>query len=115
MKLWGVQGNRHVEICDQLEIADTMWTRFVGLMGRSGLGDGAGLWIRSCNSIHTFFMRFSIDVLFVGEGDRVVALARRVAPFRMLMPRWGAHSVVELPSGAIDRRGLAEGMELKCQ
>ena len=79
----------------------TTWQRMKGLLGRKGLHNGHGLWIRPCKSIHTFFMKFPIDVIFVSDGDRVVEMYHSLRPFRMT--RWicEARSALELPSGVL--------------
>jgi len=98
-----------------IESADGLWAKFMGLMGRSGLPPGAGLWLPDSNGIHMMFMRFPIDAVFVGrpgpDGSRaVVSLHRRLRPWTGVV--WyvrGAHGVVELPAGAIDSSGTEVG------
>lgn len=103
-------------IADPCEVAQTLWTRFIGLMGRQGLAQGAGLLIEPCNSIHTFFMRFAIDVVYLdavttSRDYKVVSIRRNLRPWRMDFPVFGAKAVLELPSGA--SADLKEG-ELLC-
>ena len=93
-----------------------LWAKFRGLMGRASLADETGLWLPGSNGIHMMFMRFAIDCVFVGQpirrrrhprGRRV---HRAVAPWRGLV--WyvrGAHGILELPTGTIDRTGTAPG------
>jgi uncharacterized membrane protein (UPF0127 family) len=101
-------------LADELEIADTLWARFMGLMGRKSLPPGRGLWLTG-NGIHMFFMRFSIDAVFLGrpsaEGDRpVLSIHRRVRPWIGLVPFVrGADGVLELPVGTIDASATARG------
>jgi uncharacterized membrane protein (UPF0127 family) len=103
-------------LADSVESADSLWARFMGLMGRPGLPDGAGLWLPGGNGIHMMFMRFPIDCVFVGrpspeDGSReVVAVRRALAPWRGIV--WyvrGAHGALELPVGTIDRTATAVG------
>jgi uncharacterized membrane protein (UPF0127 family) len=89
-----------------LEVARTTWSRFVGLMGRPSLGSGAGLWIEPCNSIHMFFMRFAIDVLFLDRRRRVKKVMLNLKPWRVSPIVFGARTVVELPAGTLADRGL---------
>ena len=85
----------------------------MGLMGRAGLPDGAGLWLPGGNGIHMMFMRFPIDCVFLGraapDGAReVVAVRRALPPWRGIV--WyvrGAHGTLELPIGTLDRTGTA--------
>jgi uncharacterized membrane protein (UPF0127 family) len=89
-----------------LEVARTTWSRFVGLMGRPSLGSGAGLWIEPCNSIHMFFMRFAIDVLFLDRRRRVKKVMLNLKPWRVSPIVFGARTVVELPAGTLADRSL---------
>ena len=93
---------------DAIERADTSETRRVGLLKRSGLDKGQGLWIVPCEGIHTFFMKFAIDVVFLNRQRRVVKVVRRMPPWRLAM-NLRARSVVELPPGTIESTGTAVG------
>ena len=99
----------------QVETARSLWGRFMGLMGRRELPDGAGLFLPGDNGIHMFFMRFPIDAVFVGretaDGSReVVAVRRGLRPWRGMVPFVrGADGVLELPAGTIDASGTAPG------
>jgi uncharacterized membrane protein (UPF0127 family) len=91
----------------QIESADSLWAKFMGLMGRPGLPPGAGLWLPDSNGIHMMFMRFPIDAVFLGrpaaDGTRPVLAARPDLPtWRGLVPFVrGANGVLELPTGTI--------------
>jgi uncharacterized membrane protein (UPF0127 family) len=93
-------------LVSDLEIARTSWSRFIGLMGRSSLASGGGLWIEPCNSIHMFFMRFAIDVLFLDRSGRVKRVMLRLRPWRVSPIVFGARTVVELPAGTLADRSL---------
>lgn len=97
---------------DQLRVARNPLSRFLGLMGRPSLEDGHGLLIKPCSSIHTFFMRFPIDVVFVDKDARVVKTATAVKPWRFLLGGKGAHAVIELPAGALNNPGMKPGDQL---
>jgi hypothetical protein len=99
------------ELC-LAEVAENPWTRAVGLLGRKELGEGRGLWIRPCRSIHTLFMRFSIDVAYLSFDGTVVKTSARLRPFRLSMGGRRAHSVLELPAGSVERAGLKVGDSL---
>ncbi len=91
------------------------WTRTVGLLGRAGLAPGEALHIVPCQSVHTWFMRFAIDVLYLDRAGRVVKPVPNLRPFRY---SWGgrrAHSVLELPAGTIASTGTAAGDQITIQ
>ena len=82
-----------------------------GLLGRKELPRGEGMLLRPAASVHTAFMRFAIDVVFLDAELRVVRIERRVPPWRMVGKR-GAKCVVELPAGECSRRNLDLGDEV---
>jgi len=82
-----------------------------GLLGRKELPSGEGILLKPSGSVHTFFMRFPIDVVFLDRELRVVAIAPDVPPWRMRGAR-GAKAVVELRAGEASRRGLTEDQTL---
>ena len=84
------------------------WTRFVGLLGRGRLATGEGLQLVPCSSVHTWFMRFPIDVVYLDRSDRVIKVVLALRPFRFSWGR-GAHSALELPPGTVAATGTAVG------
>lgn len=80
-------------------VAVSGWERMRGLLGRQSLGAGRGMWFPRCGAIHTLFMRFDLDLVFLDAGDCVVRIVRRVRPFRMVFGGLNARSVLELESG----------------
>ena len=98
-------------VVEDLELASSSWARFMGLMGRPGLERGRGLWLEPCNSIHMFFMRFAIDVLFLDKQGRVKKVMLNLKPWRISPIVFGARTVVELPSGTLGDKSLV-GSEL---
>lgn len=98
-------------VCERGVLAVTAWTRSKGLLGRSGLDPGEGLWIQPTGSIHMWFMRFAIDVVYADKEGRVLKLVRGIRPWRMSACR-GAKVALELPVGAIDRAGVEVGDHL---
>jgi len=98
-----------VLVCDRCCIAESFISRFVGLLGRSELSTGDGLWLRPSSGIHTFGMRFVIDVVALDKNVRVVALIREMPPWRVAILPWKTRSALELASGEIVRRGLSIG------
>lgn len=89
-------------------IADTSRLRNKGLLGRSALGAGEGLWIVPCQAVHTVGMRFSIDLLYLDRECRVLQLRRAMSPWRV-SACMAARSVLELPAGAIDSARVVPG------
>jgi hypothetical protein len=93
-------------------VANTPLRRMRGLLGRSGLEEGDGLVIDPCSSVHTCFMRFAIDVVFVDRDGRVLRAVERMSPFRFAAGGFRARRTLELPAGTIARAGLAPGAML---
>jgi uncharacterized membrane protein (UPF0127 family) len=91
-----------------VEIADTRASRRRGLLGRDGLEADAALILTPCCSIHTAFMRFAIDVVFVARDGRVLRILRDLPPWRMAMAV-RASSVVELAAGSLRGKDLTIG------
>jgi uncharacterized membrane protein (UPF0127 family) len=98
-------------VCEHCFLAETMFARLRGLLGRSGLSKGEGMLLRPASSIHTAFMRFAIDVVFLDRGHRIVKVAEEVRPWRVRACR-GARAVLELPAGEAARRGFRPGVSL---
>lgn len=96
----------------QLEIARSFSSRGKGLLGRSCLPEEQALWIHRCNSIHTLFMKFSIDCVFVDRNMMVKAVYQDIPPWRLVLPVWGASSVIEMTSGAVRRLNVKVGDQL---
>jgi uncharacterized protein len=107
--------DRDADLAAHLELADGLWAKFKGLMGRPALPPGSGLWLPDSNGIHMMFMRFPIDAVFVGRADdagihRVISIHERLAAWGGLVPLIrGAHGVLELPVGTIAASGTAVG------
>jgi len=98
-------------VCERCTLADSPVTRLKGLLGRAGLEQGQGRLLRRASSIHTFFMRFPIDVVFLDRALVVLRIEDGVDPWRAACRR-GAKAVLELPAGESARRGLAVGDQL---
>ena len=106
---------RDTDLATSLEVASSLWGKFMGLMGRPALPTGAGLWLPESNGIHMMFMRFPIDAVFVGRPG--ADGARDVVAVRPDLPAWtglvplirGAHGVLELPVGTIAASGTEVG------
>ena len=101
-------------VCPRVTLADTSLTRLRGLLGRRSLDPDEGLLLRPAGSVHTAFMRFPIDVVFLDRAMRVREVRTGVAPWRIVGSR-GARAVLELAAGAAARRGLEPGMALSLE
>lgn len=97
---------RGTVLATRLEVADTGAKRNKGLLGRKGLEEGGGLWIVPCESVHTFFMQFPIDLVYLDRRLRVRKVRHSVGAWR-LSACLSAHSILELPAGAA-RAALTE-------
>jgi uncharacterized membrane protein (UPF0127 family)/CheY-like chemotaxis protein len=95
-------------VCERCIVADRAHRRMRGLLGRRGLKPGEGMVLRPAWNVHTAFMRFPIDVVFLDSDQVVVRLERAVAPWRTVSCR-GAREVVEIAAGECERRGLEVG------
>jgi uncharacterized protein len=88
-------------IADKVDVADSRATRAVGLLTRSGLEPGEALWIVPSRGVHTWGMRFAIDVLALDEAGTVIDAVPNMGPWRMRLPRRGTAGVLELPAGTL--------------
>ncbi len=95
-----VNVTRGTVLATRLEAAHTGAKRRKGLLGRDGLAAGEGLWIAPCESVHTFFMRFPIDLVYLDRERRIRKARSSVGPWR-LSACLSAHSILELPAGTI--------------
>jgi uncharacterized membrane protein (UPF0127 family) len=86
-------------VVEALEVANTFWSRLKGLQFRAPLAAGAGLLLVPCSSIHTFWMRFSLDVLFLSHQGRVLNVRSGVRPWRIVAAVQGTHAILEVPAG----------------
>lgn len=93
----------------KVDLARTFRGRLWGLVGRSGWGETDGLWIEPCAGVHTFGMRFAIDVILVDEGLQVLWLGRHIRPWRLGKMHLDAQAALELPLGAVDKTGTTLG------
>lgn len=91
-----------------VDVAGSMRARLRGWLGRGNAPDGRGLWILSCDAVHTFAMRFPIDLVFIDAGGRVLRIDRAVPPWRVRVCI-GAYSVIELAAGEAARLGIVRG------
>ncbi len=91
-----------------VSVATSMWARFWGLMGKSRLPENDGLLLKPCSSVHMFFMRFPLDVIFIDKSGRVTKAVSNLKPWRVAMGG-GGHSALELLPGAISAADVEKG------
>jgi uncharacterized membrane protein (UPF0127 family) len=99
------------ELVSRARVAKSFASRFRGLMGVARLDPPNGLFLPRTSSVHTHFMRFPIDVVFLDSERRVVSIAHALRPWRMARAK-GAKSVLELAAGECERLELTEGAVL---
>jgi uncharacterized membrane protein (UPF0127 family) len=100
---------RGTSLTESGRVADSFWTRLVGLLLDKKLDAGDGLWIVPCNSIHSIGMHFVFDAVFLDKNLRVVHLMREMKPWRISSLVFSAHSVLEVPAGLIAQTGTEIG------
>ena len=99
---------RQAELAYRVEVADDGRKRRKGLLGRESLAAGEGMWIVPCEAVHTFGMRFAIDVVYLDRNNVVVKTRHSVVPWRM-SACLSAHSVLELAPGSVRSTGTSPG------
>ena len=92
----------HTTLATNVRVADTLFTRMKGLLGKKELPIGDALWIKPCFSVHTFFMKFPIDVLFLNKKNQVIAAVASLTPNRLTRLYPQSFSVLELPVNTIE-------------
>ncbi|HEX4807461.1 MAG TPA: DUF192 domain-containing protein, partial [Bryobacteraceae bacterium] len=102
---------RNSILAESADVADTSAKRRRGLLGLQSLPSGGGLWIVPCESVHTWGMRFPIDVLYLDRKKKVRKVRKAMGPWRLSMCLL-AHSVIELPAGVIELSGTLPGDQL---
>ena len=102
-------------IAENVKIADSFISRLIGLMFSKGLIGFDALLIRPCNSIHTFFMRYNIDVVFLDREMRIVRIVRDIKPWRMTWIYFKSHQVIEMAGGSFPHDiNEGETLEVVC-
>lgn len=101
------------EIANKLTTAHSFFSRLRGLMFSKSLLEGQGLHIQPCRSIHTFFMNYPIDVLYLNKDLEIVGTDETLQPSKIGQVHKNGHSVLELPSGTIQKSGTKVGHQIK--
>ena len=99
-------------ICERCLVADSFWTRFRGFMGRPEPEPGEGILFRPGGSVHMFFMRYPLDVVFCDRDLTVLSVRERLPPWRTAAQR-GAKVTIELAPDEAERRGVGPGTQLR--
>jgi uncharacterized protein len=95
--------------------AFTFWDRTRGLLGTPSLEPGDGLYIDNCQSIHSFFMQYPFDAVFIDREGKVLHTIARMKPTRMSRHVFGARAVLELPPGTIEETGTVKGDRIRVE
>ncbi len=114
-KTYAFNRTRQAYLATELALAATHWSRFCGLMLKdaSNFQKGRGLWIVPSRGVHTFAMRFPIDVIYLDKEQRVVHLEPGLKPWRMAAVKLQAASILELPGDTLGPSGTKIGDELE--
>lgn len=99
-------------IADQVCLAQSFMQKTIGLIGTKSMSANSGLWIKSCNWIHTFFMSMPIDVVYVDKNLTVKKIDHNLMPWRLPMPVLGAKSVFEFSAGTAKLHSIKVGDQL---
>jgi uncharacterized protein len=102
-------------MANRVTIASRRLDRAIGLLGRTRLEAGEALWITPCHGVHTWFMRFSIDVVAMDADGVIVDAVSMLKPWRMRLPKPGARSVLELPAGTLLNARTKIGHRIRIQ
>jgi uncharacterized membrane protein (UPF0127 family) len=108
-----VNRTREIVLGDKVRTAGTFLSRLAGLLGTAAIGEGEGLWIVPCRSVHTVGMRYPIDVAFLDAGGVVVGILEGFPPNRVGRVVPGARGALELPAGTLAATGTATGDRLE--
>lgn len=107
MKIYNSTQNKL--LAEDVKLADNIISRTFGLIPKKNMLQDEGLIIKPCCSIHTFFMRFTIDVLFVDRRNQIVGMYENVKPWRILPIHLNSFYVIELASGSISSKNIQKG------
>lgn len=96
-------------IAEEAHLATSLGQRMKGLLGRDSLSFNEALILKPCSSIHTFFMRFAIDVLFLDRNMRIIKILQNMPPCRLSPIVWASKMVIELPAGKLNQTNTRLG------
>lgn len=104
-----INQTKNTILAEEVILANTAFKRMKGLLGKKEFMRGCALILKPCNSIHTFFMRFPIDVLFLDKNNRVIKAISSLPPYRLTRVYLNSGFAIELPSGIIKLSSTQEG------
>ncbi|WP_231514898.1 DUF192 domain-containing protein [Oceanobacillus salinisoli] len=107
--------NTDTIIAVNVKEAYSFFSRFKGLMLKKSMPENSGLHIMPCSSIHTFFMKFSIDILYLNQNNEIVGMEEGLDPGKIGKRIDNTKSVIELPAGTIKRTSVAVGQKIALQ
>ena len=96
-----INKTKNTVLAEEAIVADRLYSRMKGLLGKENLPKGQAFILRPCNSIHTFFMQFPIDVIFVDRDNKIIKAISGLKPWRLSSVYLLAQSCIELPAGTI--------------
>ncbi|WP_234400680.1 DUF192 domain-containing protein [Virgibacillus senegalensis] len=99
-------------ITEDVKKAYRFWPRFKGLMLTEGMPDHTALHLAPCRSVHTFFMKYSIDIIYLNKQNEIVGIEENLSPGKLGKRFSDAHSVVELPAGKVKDTAITLGQEV---
>lgn len=103
----------HVTLVKKCHYHPSLWFRTKGLLGKKHLPSDEGILLQPCNSIHTFFMQFPIDLVFIDSAGRVTRTLENVLPWRITFPSFRHHATIELAAHTLEKiKGLQRGTPL---
>jgi len=108
MKIINITRNSSI-LAEEVIVADTPLKRMKGLLGKKEFNRGKAIILKPCNSIHTFFMHFPIDVLFVDKQKRVIRAISSLKPGRLTYIYFNAAFAIELPCGTLESTSTSKG------
>lgn len=111
MKAYNVRNSK--ELSNSVAVADSLLKRMKGLLGKKEMLNGEALWIKPCISVHTFFMKFPIEVVFLNKRNQVIATIRNLQPNRITGVYFKSTSVLELPTGVLETTDTRVGDEIE--
>jgi uncharacterized membrane protein (UPF0127 family) len=113
LKVRVINRTRDIVLAEHAELADNLWTRFVGLMGRTELPRGGGLVLKPGGGIHMWFMRMPLDVIHVDQHDRVTHVLRGIKPWRFGPLFVGGKLAIELAVGVADGTQIGDQIDIE--
>ena len=107
-----VNATKSTTVGTAIEVAATVQSRTIGLLGRRGLAPGEGLLITPCSGIHTWGMQFPLDVVALDSALRVIKVRENLGSFRFAAVNWRTREVLELPAGTVRQSRIETGDQL---